>query len=173
MIAGNGQDWDDAPEPTLFSAIITPHRSLSGFGFVVLMAGVGVVSFAAGIMFLLMGAWPVLGFFGLDVLLIYWAFRINYRAALAYEEVMVTPSELLVRKVSHRGKVTEWSLNPLWTRLDRDTHAEFGIERLFLVTRGRKLPIAGCLSPPEKESFAAALSAAIGEAKRGPTRTAH
>ena len=160
------------PEPPLFSAIITPHRSLSAFGFVLLMAAVGVVSFAAGILFLLMGAWPVVGFFGLDALLIYWAFRINYRAALAYEEVMVTPSELRVRKVSHRGKVAEWSLNPLWTQLHRDTHDEFGIERLFLVTRGRKLAIAGCLSPPEKESFADALSAAIGEAKRGPTRTA-
>jgi len=76
-----------------------------------------------------------------------------------------------VRKVSPRGKVAEWSLNPLWVRLDRDSHEEFGIERLFLVSRGRKLPIGGCLSPPEKESFAAALGAAIGEAKRGPTRT--
>jgi uncharacterized membrane protein len=170
MISGNGQDWEDAPEPPLFSAIITPHRSLSGFGFVLLMAAIGVVSFAAGIMFLAMGAWPVFGFLGLDVLLIYWAFRVNYRSALAYEEVMVTPVELRVRKVSHRGKVTEWSLNPLWTQLHRDIHGEFGIERLFLVTRGRKLPIASCLSPPEKESFAAALSAAIGEAKRGPTR---
>jgi uncharacterized membrane protein len=121
--------------------------------------------------FLMLGAWPVFGFFGLDVLLIYWAFRINYRRALAYEEVMVTASELRVRKVSHRGRVAEWTLNPLWVRLDRDTHAEFGIERLFLVSRGRRLPIAGCLSPPEKESFAAALSAAISEAKRGPTRT--
>src|SRR5215471_7801748 len=158
-------------EPTLFSAIITPHRSLGGVGFFVLMGVVSVVSFAAGMVFLLMGAWPVFGFFGLDVLLIYWAFRINYRRALAYEEVMVTPSELRVRKVSHRGKVAEWSLNPLWVRLDRDTHAEFGIERLFLVSRGRRLPIAGCLSPPEKESFADALGAAIGEAKRGPTRT--
>jgi uncharacterized membrane protein len=171
MTAGNGQDQEDAPEPTLFSAIITPHRSLSGFGFLLLMTGVGLVSFAAGMMFLLMGAWPVFGFFGLDVVLIYWAFRVNYRSALAYEEVMVTPSELRVRKVSHRGKVAEWSLNPLWTQLDRETHEEFGIERLFLVTRGRKLPIAGFLSPPERESFAKALAAAIGEAKRGPTRT--
>ena len=171
MIAGNGQDWDDTPEPTLFSAIITPHRSLSGLGFVVLMTGVGVVSFAAGIMFLLMDAWPVLGFFGLDVLLIYWAFRINYRSALAYEEVMVTPSELRVRKVSHRGKVAEWSLNPLWVRIDRDTHEEFGIERLFLVSRGERLAIAAFLGPQEKESFAHALSAALGEARRGPTRT--
>jgi len=167
MTPGNAPE----AEPTLFSAIITPHRSLGGLGFFILMGVVSVVSFAAGMVFLLMGAWPVFGFFGLDVLLIYWAFRINYRRALAYEEVMVTHSELRVRKVSHRGKVSEWTLNPLWVRLDRDTHAEFGIERLFLVSRGRKLLIAGCLSPPEKESFAAALGAAIGEAKRGPTRT--
>ena len=167
MTPGNAPD----AEPTLFSAIITPHRSLGGLGFFILMGVVSVVSFAAGMVFLILGAWPVLGFFGLDVLLIYWAFRINYRRALAYEEVMVTHSELRVRKVSHRGKVAEWTLNPVWVRLDRDAHAEFGIERLFLVSRGRKLPIAGFLSPPEKESFAAALAAAIGEAKRGPTRT--
>ena len=161
-----------ADEPALFCALITPHRSLDGAGFLVLMAAIGGVSFAAGIVFLILGAWPVVGFFGLDVVLIYWAFRINYRAARAYEEVMVTTSELRVRKVSHRGRVAEWSLNPLWVRLDRDTHEEFGIERLFLVSRGRKLPIGGFLSPGEKESFADALAAAIGEAKRGPTRTA-
>jgi uncharacterized membrane protein len=161
-----------ADEPALFCALITPHRSLGGAGFLVLMAAIGGVSFVAGIVFLILGAWPVVGFFGLDVVLIYWAFRINYRAARAYEEVMVTTSELRVRKVSHRGRVAEWSLNPLWVRLDRDTHEEFGIERLFLVSRGRKLPIGGFLSPGEKESFADALAAAIGEAKRGPTRTA-
>ena len=160
-----------ADQATLFSAVITPHRSLGGVGFLVLMSAVGGVSFAAGILFLVLGAWPVVGFFGLDVLLIYWAFRINYRAALAYEEVLVTPSELRVRKVSHRGKVAEWAFNPLWVRLDRDTHEEFGIEQLFVVSRGRKLPIAAFLGPDEKESFAVALGAALGEARRGPTRT--
>ena len=171
MTSGNAQTPEPAPEPTLFSAIITPHRSLGSVGFVVLMAAIGGVSFAAGIVFLLLGAWPVMGFFGLDVLLIYWAFRINYRAALAYEEVTVTASELKLRKVSHRGAVKEWTVNPLWVRLDREAHEEFGIERLFLVSRGRKVTVGGFLSPREKESFAAALGAAIGEAKRGPTRT--
>jgi uncharacterized membrane protein len=166
----DAQGHGTADEP-LFSAIITPHRSLGSVGFLVLMIAIGGVSFAAGIVFLAMGAWPVFGFFGLDVLLIYWAFRVNYRAAAAYEEVMVTHSELRVRKVSHRGKIAEWSFNPLWVRLDRDTHEEFGIEHLFVVSRGRRLPIAGVLSPPEKETFATALSRAIGEAKRGPTRT--
>ena len=160
-----------APEPALFSAVVTPHRSLSHAGFLIVMATVGGISFVAGMAFLLLGAWPVFGFFGLDVLLIYWAFRANYRAAAAFEEVTVTASELRVRKVSHRGKASEWSFNPLWVRLDRESHDEFGIERLFLVSRGRRLPIASLLGPQEKESFALALSAALGEAKRGPTRT--
>ena len=34
-----------------------------------------------------------------------------------------------------------------------------------------RLAIAAFLGPQEKESFAVALSAALGEAKRGPTRT--
>ncbi len=160
-----------APEPAIFSAVVTPHRSLDRTGFLIVMAAVSVVSFVAGTVFLLMGAWPVFGFFGLDVVLIYWAFRANYRAAAAYEEVTVTPSELRVRKVTHRGRASEWSFNPLWVRLERDHHEDFGLQGLFLVSRGRRLPVAGVLSPPERENFATALAAAIGEARRGPTRT--
>jgi uncharacterized membrane protein len=129
------------------------------------------LSFAGGVVFLMMGAWPVFGFLGLDVLLIYLAFRANFRAARAYEEVTVTATELTVRKVSQRGGVREWTLNPVWVKLDRIVHEEFGVERLFLVSHGRKLSIAGFLGPDEKESFARALSDALGEAKRGPTRT--
>jgi uncharacterized membrane protein len=135
------------------------------------MTVLGLISFATGTAFLLAGAWPVFGFCGLDVLLIYGAFRLSYRRANAYEQVTVTPSELTVRQVSHHGRISEWTLNPLWVKLDRVVHAEFGIERLFLVSHGRRLAIAGFLGPQEKESFALALSAAIGEAKRGPTRT--
>ena len=140
-------------------------------GFIIVMSLVGGVSFVAGVAFLIMGAWPVFGFFGLDVLLIYLAFRANYRAATAFEQISVTPSELRVRKVSHRGRVSEWTLNPLWVKLDREVHEEFGIERLFLVSGGRKLPVATFLPPEEKESFAAALAVALNEARRGPIRT--
>ncbi|HEY1364185.1 MAG TPA: DUF2244 domain-containing protein [Xanthobacteraceae bacterium] len=164
-------DNDHAREPTIFSAVLTPHRSLSRGGFLVLMLVLGGISFATGMVFLLAGAWPVFGFCGLDVLLVYLAFKVSYRRAKAYEQVTVTPSELTVRKVSHYGRISEWTLNPLWVRLDRVVHAEFGIERLFLVSHGRRLAIAGFLGPEEKASFALALSAALGEAKRGPTRT--
>ncbi len=161
---------DPDREPTLFSAIITPHRSLSGTGFIAVMCLIGAMSFAGGMFFFLMGAWPVIGFLGLDVLLVYWAFRVNYRAAAAYEEVTVTASELKLRRVSHRGEIAEWSLNPVWTQLDRETNEEYGLLGLFLVSRGKRLAVAGFLSPKEKESFAKALASALGEARRGPTR---
>ena len=163
---------NDEFEPTIFSAVITPHRSLGNVGFLVLMIAFGGASFVSGVAFLLMGAWPVFGFFGLDVLLLYLAFRINYRRAGAYEEVRVTPSVLTVRKVSHRGRAREWMLNPLWVRLEKVVHEEFGIERLFLVSRGKTLALATFLGPDEKANFANALGRAIGEAKRGVTRTA-
>ncbi len=165
MTAGN--DFD--PEPELFRALLTPHRSLNRTGFLVLMGFLTVVSFAAGVAFWLMGAWPVFGFFGLDVLAVYIAFRINFRHARASEEISITPSELRVRRTSHRGHVVEWVLNPLWVQLDRKTHAEFGIERLYLLSRGRRVSIAGFLGPDEKASFANALTEALIAARRGPT----
>ena len=116
-----------------------------------------------------MGAWPVFGFFGLDALLVYWAFKINFRHTRAVEEITVTPSELRVRRVSHRGHVAEWVLNPLWVQLDQKVHAEFGIERLYLVSRGRRVSVANFLGPDEKASFAKALMAALQAARRGPT----
>ncbi len=164
-------DNDPASEPTIFSAVITPNRSLDRVGFVVLMSLVGFVSFVAGLVFFIAGAWPVVGFFGLDVALLYWAFKLNYAHAAAYEEVTVTAAELKLRKVSHRGEIREWTLNPHWTKLDREAHADFGLLRLFLVSRGKRLAIANFLGPQEREGFAEALGAALNEAKHGPTRS--
>jgi len=172
MNSDNSDPGTAPAEPHIFSALITPHRSLGSVGFIVLMLVIGAISFASGVMFLMLGAWPVFGFLGLDVLLVYWAFRVNYRAARAYEEVTVTATELRVRKVNHRGSVREWTLNPVWVRIDRIVHEEFGIERLFLVSHGRRLPIAAFLGPEEKASFAHALATALGEARRGPMRSA-
>src|SRR6476469_9402248 len=98
MTASN--DFDPAlDQPTLFSARVTPHRSLNRTGFLVLMIFIGTVSCVGGIAFLLMGAWPVLGFFGLVVLVIHWALRVNFRSADATEGTVMTPSELRVRRV--------------------------------------------------------------------------
>ena len=167
MTASN--DFDPPAQAELFSALLTPHRSLNHTGFLVVMAFVSVISFAAGTAFLLMGAWPVLGFFGLDVLAIYWAFRINFRRAKASEEILMTPSELRVRRTSHSGHVVEFVFNPLWVQLDRKAHPEFGVEKLYLLSKGRRIAIGSFLGPDEKASFGNALGGALQAARRGPT----
>ena len=81
----------------------------------------------------------------------------------------MTPSELRVRRISHRGRLIEWSFNPLWVQLEQTGDAEFGIEHLYLVSRGRRVSIGHFLGPDEKASFAKALLAALQTAKRGIT----
>jgi len=169
MTSGNDFHYQDLSRRVLLSATLSPHRSLNRTGFLAVMIALSVASFAAGIAFLLMGAWPVLGFLGLDVLAIYIAFRINFARARAYEEVHVSYAECRVRRVSHRGDLVQWSFNPLWVRIQREDHVEFGLERLYLIARGHRISLGRFLGPEEKESFYKVLAPALQEACRGPT----
>jgi uncharacterized membrane protein len=158
----------DMADELLFSAHITPNRSLGQSGFLILMICISVISFGTGVAFLLLGAWPIMFFFGVDVLLLYWGFRINYRRARACEEIVLTPTLLRVRRINHRGDRLEWSCNPLWVRLERREIEDYGLERLDLVCSGKRFSIANDLGAGEKAGFADALAQALQAAKRGP-----
>lgn len=148
----------------LFDALLLPHRSLSPRGFLLLMAGVGTVSFAAGLVFFLMGAWPVIGFLGLDVALIYLAFRINYRRACQYETVKLTRGDLTVERIGRRGEVSTWRFQPAWLRVQMDDPPRPS-SQLVLRSHGRTLRIGGFLTAQERADFAAALRAALERAR--------
>ena len=151
-----------------FSAVLTPYRSLPPAGFVILMVLVSLVSFAAGLAFLLMGAWPVFAFFGLDVLLIYGAFKLNYRSGRLYELIELTDDELVVRRVQPSGQIKTWSFNPYWVRLG--IHERPGRQaELRLSSHGQSLVVGSFLSEEEKRDFASALTNAL-HAHRGGTR---
>jgi len=169
MIPDNGHSCasaDPAARP-VFEATITPHRSLDRAGFRLVMTLVCLVSVAASIPFVVLGAWPVAGFFGIDALALFIAFKVNFSAARAFERIVVTPLEILLSKVSERGVARHWRLNPLWTRLETSRDEDFGLLRLALVSRGAALPVAAALSPDEREDFAKALGAALAAARRG------
>jgi len=88
----------DMDDPLVYAVTLAPHRSLSPFGVKVVMGAMGLVSLGAGAMFLSLGAWPVFGFFGLDVLLLYLALRASARSARAREHITVTASLIEVRR---------------------------------------------------------------------------
>ncbi|NJM91206.1 MAG: DUF2244 domain-containing protein [Myxococcales bacterium] len=154
------------PRPA-FKAMLTPNRSLPPRGFLALMMAVSIVSFVVGVAFALVGAWPVLGFLGLDVLAIYIAFRLNYRDGRAYELVEVTGDAVTVTQVSAKGASQRHDFNPFFVRIKLE-EAPDGSATLVLRSRERRLVIARFLSDPERREFAGALGRALVEARGGP-----
>ena len=160
------QQGNPVSEPVLFEARLSPHRSLSTGGFAVVMSVLAAVSFAVGVSFLMMGAWPVCGFFGLDVGLVWLAFRINYRDARAYEDIRMTPTLLSVRQVSPKGDARETAFNPRWVRLDKTEDDHYGVTRVAIISRGIFLIVGAFLPPLYKGELTRRLSAALAEARR-------
>jgi|APSaa5957512535_1039671.scaffolds.fasta_scaffold133245_2 uncharacterized membrane protein len=152
--------------PPLLDVVLYPHRSLSPTGFGILMGCVAAVSFAAGLLFFLAGAWPVVGFLGLDVLLIYGAFKLSYRAARLTETIALTEQELLVRRVSPRGRVRTWTFQPFWVRvaLDEDAGRD---SRLVLSSHGRHVELGDFLMHDERVALAKELRGALAPLKAG------
>jgi len=147
-----------------FSAVLTPHRSLSPRGFLILMSIISLISFIAGMVFLMAGAWPVLGFFGLDVLLIYGAFKLNYFAARAYETVSISGNTLIVTKVLPSGRSRSWNFNPYWARVEVSSRPGKA-SRLTVTSHGRSLVLGSFLTEGERLDFAEALRQALDVSK--------
>jgi uncharacterized membrane protein len=155
-----------ADEP-IFRALLMPHRSLGRTGFSILMGALLFGWLAVGAFFLLKGAWPVFGFFGLDVLAIYIAFRLNYRSARAREEVSVSRTSLDIRKTAPSGRAELHHFNPFWARFSVSRHDEIGITSMAVESREKAVPIGAFLNPDDRESFASAFSNALATARRG------
>ena len=164
-----GMNRDQAPadaEQPHFKALLTPHRSLGRSGFLILMALTGSMCIMPAMVFLSMGAWPITGFFGLDVLALYVAFRMNYRAARAREEVSVSRTHLWIRKVAPSGRAMEHLLNPIWAKLDVSRHPEIGVTALSVRGEGQSIGLGAFLNPDDRESFATAFQGALATARR-------
>ena len=150
-----------SPHPdALFSALLTPHRSLAPQAFLIMMILIALFSFVAGVYFMTLGAWPVMGFFGLDVLAIYYAFKLNYRSGRVYELVSLFPDRLEIMRVAPGKEAEVWSCNPYWARLKLKERRGRAPE-LSVQARGDRFVFGEFLIPDEKEDFVKALQDAL------------
>ncbi|MCO4317205.1 DUF2244 domain-containing protein [Phyllobacterium sp. 21LDTY02-6] len=152
-------------EEEIFRALLVPHRSLGRTGFLLLMATLGLSSLITGLFFLSLGAWPVFGFFGLDVLLVYGAFRLNYRSAKAHEEVSISRLAVNIRQVAPSGRAKLHEFNPFWARFRVARHSEIGITSMRVEGQGKAVNIGSFLNPDDRETFASAFQLALATAK--------
>jgi len=149
-----------------FHAVLTPHRSLGPAGFIILMVLVGGVSFVAGMVFLIVGAWPVMGFLGLDVLLIYAAFKLNYRSGRLYETVDLTPASFTLTRVHPSGRLEQFDVNPYWARV-RLREWPDGRTALSVISQDKELTFGRFLLDDERRDLACALKEALLAARDG------
>lgn len=150
----------DPDEALYFDAEVRPNRSLPNPGFLALMIAIGTLSFTAGIAFMLMGAWPVLGFFGLDILLVWLAFRLSYREGRRLETIQVTPREIRVARRSPFGHLTAFRIPAAFTRVEIVGRGEPDVQTR-LAHAGKHLIIGSMLAPKEREALADSLHQAV------------
>lgn len=165
MMPNRRQNSDDLQEKPVFSAMLTPHRSLSKGGFIVLMIFVSMSCFASGMFFLIAGAWPVMITMGLDVLAIWIAFKLNYRSGRQSEEISMWSHLITIKTKNPSGKISEHSFNPFWAKFHVDRHVEFGVTGMRLREKGAELELGNFLNPDDKDSFASAFTLALAKVR--------
>ena len=153
-----------------FNALLTPNRSLSPRGFIIFMVCISFVCFITGLVFTLAGAWPVMGFMGLDVLLIYLAFRKNYNDAKIFETIRLTPNKLLLERVYPSGRSQLFEYNPFWVKVGIKEHSS-GSTKMQLISHGKVLNFGNFLSDDERREFAVVLREEIRLAKKSLNAT--
>lgn len=161
--AGDRDFGNDRP---VFEAMLTPHRSLGRTGLTVLLLIVAAISLAHAVIFAMAGAWPVLVFFVVELLLLIGAFWLNNRAARAREFVSVSRTDLSVTKVAPSGRSRNFRCNPFWARFHVARHDEIGITAMHITGDGRRTDVGSFLNPDDRESFARAFSGALATVRR-------
>lgn len=148
----------ETPLPAVhFATSLTPHRSLSAEGFRFVIGGAIAANLVIGLPLLIMGAWPVFGFMGLDVFLLWWLFKRSYLDARRSETLLLTDRELIVVRVAPDGEREEHRLDAYWLKIEATE------ERLVVVSRGNRAVIGRFLGPDERLRVADQLKAAIAE----------
>ena len=152
----------DASNSKAWQATLTPHRSLSREGFVAIMVLVVLVNLVVGGLFMAVGAWPVAGFAGLDVLIIWWAFRANFADARRMERISITDHELVLDRMRQDKPQEQHRFVRRWVRveLEEDREREL-IGRLLLISGPTRMQIGEFLAPEERKTLASALKSAL------------
>lgn len=150
------------PETILFEAVCAPHSSFNPRAFRVLATLAALAASFPAVLFVLLGAWPVLGFLGAEVALVLalvaWHAR---RSARVVETLQLAGDRLRIARRDARGRLETHALDAYWARA-RLIEETAGSCRLLLVERRREIEIGRSLGPEDKRVLARDLADALG-----------
>lgn len=156
MMNGLGSANDRAA----FEAVLYPNQPPPARNLAVLLAAVFGVAIGVSVGFFLAGAWPVVGFIGIELLLLAVCLIWARRMASYAEHIRLDDTGLHVWTMAGRRMLRSWRLEPYWVRVRLD-EARPGEPALRLTAHGRTLTIGRFLNADERNDVAAALEAAL------------
>ncbi len=151
---------DHDPDPVVFNAVITPHRSLTARGLVTLFAGLAALTSIVAFRFWMLGAWPVLLFGAAELVLVGVLLSCNHRSAGSMERVTLYADHARIERTTPSGRRWETALPMAWLTVELDETAH-RVTRLWLCHRGRREEIGGSLGESEKRDLAGAIRSAL------------
>ena len=143
-----------------YKITLYPYRSLSKTGFFILMFVLGIISFIAGITFMLKGAWPVFGFFGLDVLLVYIFFKINFKSGKKKEIIILTENQLIIEFYNEKKISKTHYLDANWLKINL-TKFKNEISKLKISSKNKSVIVGSFLRYKEKKNIVKSLKTAL------------
>jgi uncharacterized membrane protein len=146
------------------NAVLFPPQSLSRRGAAWFMAAMAVIAGVSGVAFLMAGAYPVTGFLGLELLLLWAALRYDDRRRSARTFVRVTRTHVDVRRRSADGAERTFRVSPHALRVIHEDPAA-GASRLLISAEGQMCDIGEHLTAEEKAAFARRLRRALADAR--------
>ena len=165
-----GNTQPDQKSIWLEQITIWPHRSLSPKGFAIVMGVLAGFLFLIGLGFFLAGAWPVIGFLGLELLVVWGAFKLNYRAACHRETIHTTTEELMVESQTPAGKRAKKSFPIGWLHVslspsESPVMSSRDQQKIILSSHGDQTEIGKYLHPAEKAGLSRELDSMIDRAR--------
>lgn len=148
--------------------ILIPNCSLTPRSAVLFFATLFIVSLTIALFFWSMGLWPVLPFWGLEMLLLGAALLLSLRRRRYRQELLLTESEISIITTSPAGEDRQ-RFSRHWARVSlRSPRTSLHPSRLVIESHGRTLEIGHFLTEEERRSLARRLNAMVGRLNESP-----
>ena len=137
--------------------ILTARRnnSLSSSGRLLAFCVIALVSLGIAIAFACLGAWLILPFSGVELLVLWWAFRCIERHARDYERLTINGDTVEI-EVAEIGRVQRYRFNRWWAQVVYEYDG-----RLALRSHGTQVEFGRHLTPHQRRVIAGALKSRL------------
>lgn len=158
-------DRQEAPASSgafLYQVELWPHQSLTGTGFVWIIAGTFVMAMLP--LFALLGTivlWGILPFAMISVGALWWSLNRSWRDRDILEVFTVSADRATLQRKQPDGTILDWQANPYWVRVTRHDRVNRIVDYLTLDGGPRKVEIGAFLTPAERRELLGRLEGAL------------